>query len=79
MSAPSLLSPTLRRSELELKSDIIAQLVFHKQVLPPDVLIRARIGKYVARMVHNSNCTNIAENLLNRLWEDLTTLLYFAF
>jgi len=37
MSVTNLLGPTLRRSELEIRSNIIAQLVFCKQVLPPDV------------------------------------------
>jgi hypothetical protein len=39
---------TLRHSELEIRGDIIAQLVFCKLVLPPDVLIRETIRKYAA-------------------------------
>ncbi len=63
MSVTNLLGPTLRWSVLEIRSDIIAQLVFRK----PDVLARVTIGKYVASLVHNSNCTKIAQSLTNRL------------
>jgi hypothetical protein len=52
MTVTKLLGLMLRRSELEIRSDVIAKLVFHKQVLPPDVLTRVTIGKYVARLVH---------------------------
>ncbi len=58
---------TLSCSKLEIRSDIIAQLVFCKQVLPPDVLSRVTIGKYVAVLVCNNNCANIVQRLLNRL------------
>jgi hypothetical protein len=37
MSVTNLLGLTLRCSELEIRSLVITQLVFHKQVLPPDV------------------------------------------
>jgi hypothetical protein len=57
----------LRNSELEIRSEIIAELVFCKQVLTPDVLTRATIGKYAAGFVSNNNCTNFAQKLLNRL------------
>ncbi len=63
----SLLDFPLRCSELEIRSDIIAQLVFHTQVLPPDVLIRVMIIKYAAGLLCNNDCTNLAQNLLNRL------------
>ncbi len=43
MSVPNLVGLTLRRSELEIRSDTRARLVFCKQVLPPDVLTRFRI------------------------------------
>jgi hypothetical protein len=49
------------------ESDILAQLVFHKQVLPPDVFTRVTIWKYVARLDRKNYCTNSAQNLLNRL------------
>ena len=55
-SIPNLLGLTLRCTELEIRSDMIAQLVFHKQVLPPDVFTGVTIGKYVAGLVHNNNC-----------------------
>ncbi len=48
MSVPNLLGLTLRRSELEIRSDIIAQLVFRKHVLPPDVITMVTIEKYAA-------------------------------
>jgi hypothetical protein len=67
MSVPNLLGLTLRRGEFEIRSDIIAQPVFHKQVLSPDFLTRVTIGKYAARLVCNNNCTNFAQNLLNIL------------
>jgi hypothetical protein len=35
MRVPNLLGLTLKHRELEISSDIIAQPVFHKQVLPP--------------------------------------------
>jgi hypothetical protein len=44
-----------------------AQPVFHNQVVPPDVLTAVTIEKYMAELVHNKNCTNFAENLLNRI------------
>ncbi len=37
MRAPNLLGLTLKHSELEISSDITAQLVFCEQVLPPGV------------------------------------------
>ncbi len=43
MSVTNLLDLTLRHSELELRSIIIAQIVFCKQVLPPDVLARVTV------------------------------------
>jgi len=67
MTGPYLLGLMLRHSELQLQSNIIAQLVLHEQVLPPDVLNRITIGKYVARLVRKNYCTNFAQNLLNRL------------
>jgi hypothetical protein len=67
MSVPNLLLLTLRRSELEMRSDIKAQLVFCKQVLLPEALTRVKIGIYAAGLVHNNKCTNFAQHLLNRL------------
>jgi hypothetical protein len=67
MTVPSLPVLVLRHNELEIRIDIIAQLVFHKQVLPQDVLTRVTIGKYAAVLIHNNGCTNFAQNLLNRL------------
>jgi hypothetical protein len=55
MTVPYLLGLTLRHSELELQSNIIAQLVLHKQVLPPDVLIGVTIGKFVAGLLRNNS------------------------
>jgi len=46
MYITNLLDFTLKPSELEIRSDVTAQLVFHKQVLPPDILTRVTIGKY---------------------------------
>ncbi len=65
-------------SELEIRSDIIAQLVFYKQVIPPDVLTRVTIGKYVAGLLTNSDCTNFAQNLQTSLLKALTRLNYSA-
>ncbi len=39
MSVNNLLGLTLKRSELEMMSDIVAQLVFGKQVLPPGACV----------------------------------------
>jgi hypothetical protein len=47
MSVANLLGLALRRSELEVRSDIIVQLVFPKQVLPPVVFTRVTIGNRV--------------------------------
>jgi hypothetical protein len=55
MSVTNLLSLTLRCSQLEIRSDLIAQLVFCKHVLPPDVLTMVTIGKYAARHICNNN------------------------
>ncbi len=57
----------LRCSESEIRSDIIAQLVFCKQLLLADVLTREIVEKYAAGLVRNNKCTNFAQNLLNRL------------
>jgi hypothetical protein len=67
MSVTNLLGLTLRCSELEIRGDIIRQLVFRKHVLPPDVLTRVTVGKYAAGLVNNSYYTNIAQSLINRL------------
>ncbi len=67
MTIPNLLGLTLRHSELEIRSDIITQLVFRLPVLPPDVLTRVKIGKYVDGHKRKNNCTNFAQNILNRL------------
>ncbi len=50
----------LRCCELEIKSDTIAQLVLHKQVLPPVVLTRVTIGKYMTGLIPNNDCTSFA-------------------
>jgi hypothetical protein len=49
----------LRWRELEIRSNMTAQLVLHKQVLPPDpdVLTRVTIGIYATGLVHNNNGT----------------------
>jgi len=47
MSVPNLLALTLKYNKLEIRSDIIAQLVL-KYVLPPDSLTGVRIWKCVA-------------------------------
>ncbi len=44
----NMLGLTLRRNELDIRSNILAQLVFSNQVLPPDVLTRVTIGECVA-------------------------------
>jgi hypothetical protein len=44
----NMLGLTLRRNELGIRSDIITQLVFSNQVLPPDVFSRVTIGEYAA-------------------------------
>ncbi len=67
MEVPNLLGLTLKSNELEIRSDIIAQLVFHKQGLPPDVLTRVTIEKYEAWLVRNNNCTNFSQTLLKRM------------
>jgi hypothetical protein len=69
MSVPNLLLLTLRCNELEMRSTIIAQLVFCEQVLLPEALTRVKIGTYAAGLVSNNNCTNFVQNLLNRLKE----------
>jgi hypothetical protein len=51
MSVPNLLGLTLRHFEFEIRSDVIAHLVFHKQVLSTDVLTRVTIGKYAVGLV----------------------------
>ncbi len=43
-------------------------------VLATDVLTRVTIEKYAARLVRNYNCTNFAQNILNRLQNVLTRL-----
>jgi len=78
MSVTNLLGLTLRHSELQIRSDIIAQLVFHKQVLPTDVLTRITIGEYAAGLVCNNNCITFAQNLINRLYNVLTRQTYHA-
>jgi hypothetical protein len=40
MSVPNLLGIVLKHNELEIRSDIIAPLVFHKYILPSDILTR---------------------------------------
>jgi hypothetical protein len=67
MSVPNLLGLMLSHSELEIRSYIIAQLVFRKHVLPPHVLTWVTIGKYTSLNVHNNNSTNFAQNILKRL------------
>jgi hypothetical protein len=61
---PNLLGLMLRNSEFKIRNDIIAQLDFRKQVLPPDVLTRVTIRKYFKGLACNKNCTNFAQNLL---------------
>ncbi len=69
-----LLGLMLRCSESEIRSNIISQLVFCKQLLPADVLTRVTIEKYAAGLVCNNKCANFAQNLLNRLQNVLTRL-----
>jgi hypothetical protein len=64
---PNLIGLTRRRSELEIRSDFIAQLVFCKQELPWDVLTGVTIEKYATGFARNNNCTNCAQNLLTVL------------
>jgi hypothetical protein len=59
MTVPNLWYPVLRCCELEIKSDTIAQRVFHKQVLPPDILTMVTIGKYTAELVPHNDCTSL--------------------
>jgi hypothetical protein len=67
MSVPNLLLLTLRRSELEMRSTMLVQLVFCKLDLLLDVLTRVTIGKCATGLVHNNKCTILAQHLLNRL------------
>jgi hypothetical protein len=67
MTVHNIIGLTLSNSELKIRSDIIAQLFFRKQVLPPDVLTMVTMRKYVAQHIRNKNCTHFAKNLLNRL------------
>ncbi len=68
MTVPKLLVLSLRRSELEIRDEIIAKLVFHKQILPADVSTRVMNGKYTAGRTNNNNCTNFAQNLQWRMF-----------
>jgi hypothetical protein len=45
MTVLNLLGLTFRPSELEIRCDIIVQLFFCKQILPPDVLTKVMNGK----------------------------------
>ncbi len=47
----------LRWRELEIRSNMTAQLVLHKQILPPDVLTRVTIRIYATGLVRNNNGT----------------------
>ncbi len=78
ISVPNLLGLTLRRSELEMNSDITAQFILHKQVSSPDVLTRVTIGKCATGLICDNNRTNFAQNLLNRLKNVLIRLTYSA-
>ncbi len=62
MSVLNLLDLTIRCSKLEIRSDVNAQTVFHKQFFT-----RVTIGKYATGLVCYKNCTSFAQNMLNRL------------
>jgi hypothetical protein len=79
MTVHNLLSLVLKHNELEIRSDIIAQLVVHKQVLYQDDSTRVTIGKYATGLVCNNNCTDFAQNHLNRLQNAQMRLNYSAF
>ncbi len=73
MSVPNLLGLALRPRELEMRCDITAQLVFHKQVLPPVVLTRVTFGNYR----QDSYVTRIVLNLLKAVEHSDLLILYF--
>jgi hypothetical protein len=64
MTVPNLLGLTLRCSELEIRSDIIVQLVLSKQGLPTDVLTRLKIGEYGTGLICNNNSITFAQDRL---------------
>jgi hypothetical protein len=55
MTVPNLLGLMLRHSEIEIRSVIIAQLVFRKHALSPNVLTKVTIGNYVIELVNKNN------------------------
>jgi hypothetical protein len=55
-----------------MRRDIITQLVFHNQVLPPDVLTIVAIGEYGVGLIQNDNSTIFVQNLLYRLQNVIT-------
>jgi len=55
------------RQELEIRSDIINYLVFRQHILPPDILVRTTLERYVKGIVIKKGSEKVAQRLLNRL------------
>jgi hypothetical protein len=53
-------------SELEIMADLISSLVFRKQVLPPDVLIRSTVYKFKEGLSKYERTRKLAANMVNR-------------
>ncbi len=61
-----ILKDNINVGELEIIAEVISALVFRKQILPPDVLIRSTIYKFKEGLSKQSKTQSLAANMADR-------------
>jgi hypothetical protein len=58
---------SLSLNALEIRSEILASLVFRMQIMPPIVLVKTSLEKYASGLVNKPSVRQLAERLLSQL------------
>ncbi len=65
-----ILGVNLNKAALEIRCDLIGYIVFRQHTMPPEVLVKTTLEKYVNGLVNNSKIINTAERLLRQAFRN---------
>jgi hypothetical protein len=64
ITASDIITTTMSRHELEIKAELINQLVFRKKILPPEVLVQVVIDSFKKGLSKSKGMQEHAESLI---------------
>jgi hypothetical protein len=65
-TASDLINGELSRTEVEIRAEIISQLVFRKKVLPPEVLVRTTMSSFSKGLSKSKGLQEYAKLIIER-------------